>query len=260
MNRSSARRPRSGLHCREAVARSSRSPIGDCYDCAMCESFVRDLKRPGFARCGHLRGRVSQAPWKDGRGRPELRCRAGTAVTINRPPIGAASSQFKKAALRRPLDPAQYLSIRYTERLAEAGIEPSVEASVIPTTMPWRKRSSASTRPRSSAAAAPGEPRRGRVCHARMGRLVQQSASVRTARKHSAAEFEALYDGTSRESGYGGQTQLNESPENPGRFMDRLIERFENPSVMWIAIHGVEARLRDGVHQRVGQNLRRARR
>ena len=62
MNRSSARRPRSGLHCREAVARSSRSPIGDCYDCAMCESFVRDLKRPGFARCGHLRGRVSQGP------------------------------------------------------------------------------------------------------------------------------------------------------------------------------------------------------
>ena len=62
MNRSSARRPRSGLHCREAVARPSRSPIGDCYDCAMCESFVRDLKRPGFARCGHLRGRVSQGP------------------------------------------------------------------------------------------------------------------------------------------------------------------------------------------------------
>jgi putative transposase len=28
--------------------------------------------------------------------------------------------------LRRPLDFAQYLSIRYTERLAEAGIEPSV--------------------------------------------------------------------------------------------------------------------------------------
>jgi len=29
-------------------------------------------------------------------------------------------------ALRRSLEPAQYLSIRYTERLAEAGIEPSV--------------------------------------------------------------------------------------------------------------------------------------
>lgn len=28
--------------------------------------------------------------------------------------------------MRRPLETAQYLSIRYTERLAEAGIEPSV--------------------------------------------------------------------------------------------------------------------------------------
>ena len=28
--------------------------------------------------------------------------------------------------MRRPLEPGQYLSIRYTERLAEAGIEPSV--------------------------------------------------------------------------------------------------------------------------------------
>jgi len=28
--------------------------------------------------------------------------------------------------LRRPIESAQYLSIRYTERLAEAGIEPSV--------------------------------------------------------------------------------------------------------------------------------------
>lgn len=28
--------------------------------------------------------------------------------------------------LRRPVESAQYLSIRYTERLAEAGIEPSV--------------------------------------------------------------------------------------------------------------------------------------
>ena len=28
--------------------------------------------------------------------------------------------------MRRPIEPRQYLSIRYTERLAEAGIEPSV--------------------------------------------------------------------------------------------------------------------------------------
>ena len=31
-----------------------------------------------------------------------------------------------QAVLRRPLESAQYVSIRYTERLAEAGIEPSV--------------------------------------------------------------------------------------------------------------------------------------
>src|SRR5438128_1600194 len=31
-----------------------------------------------------------------------------------------------RQALRRPLEPGQYLSIKYTERLAAAGIEPSV--------------------------------------------------------------------------------------------------------------------------------------
>ena len=33
---------------------------------------------------------------------------------------------FNTVLLRRPLEPGQYLSIRYTERLGEAGIEPSV--------------------------------------------------------------------------------------------------------------------------------------
>jgi transposase InsO family protein len=32
--------------------------------------------------------------------------------------------------LRRPIESAQYLSIRYTERLAAAGIEPSVGSTV----------------------------------------------------------------------------------------------------------------------------------
>src|SRR5487761_2473351 len=35
------------------------------------------------------------------------------------------SARFRQA-LRRPLEPAQYVSIKYTERLAEAGVEPSV--------------------------------------------------------------------------------------------------------------------------------------
>jgi hypothetical protein len=42
--------------------------------------------------------------------------------------------------LRRPLEPAQYLSIRYTERLAEAGIAPSVGSVATATTTPWPSR------------------------------------------------------------------------------------------------------------------------
>ena len=44
----------------------------------------------------------------------------------------------------------QYLSIRYTERLALAGIEPSVGTRATPMTTPWPSRSSGSTRPSSS--------------------------------------------------------------------------------------------------------------
>ena len=61
--------------------------------------------------------------------------------------------------LRRPVESTQYVSIRYSERLAEAGIEPSVgstgdsydnalaetinglyEAEIIHRRVPWRKR------------------------------------------------------------------------------------------------------------------------
>jgi transposase InsO family protein len=43
-------------------------------------------------------------------------------------PLAIATS-FKRV-LRRPVETAQYVSIRYTERLAEAGIEPSVGSVV----------------------------------------------------------------------------------------------------------------------------------
>ena len=39
---------------------------------------------------------------------------------------GGAKTSSNTVLLRRPLEPGQYLSIRYTERLADAGIEPSV--------------------------------------------------------------------------------------------------------------------------------------
>ncbi len=48
---------------------------------------------------------------------------------------------------------SQYVSIRYTERLAKAGIELSVGSAVMLTTMPWPKPSTAFTRLRSFAGA-----------------------------------------------------------------------------------------------------------
>lgn len=62
----------------------------------------------------------------------------------------------------------QYVSIRYTERRAEAGIETSSAALVILTTTPWLKRSTVCTRPRSSTAILE-EPRSGRTRHADLG-------------------------------------------------------------------------------------------
>jgi transposase InsO family protein len=40
--------------------------------------------------------------------------------------LTGCSDRTTNLLLRRPLESAQYVSIRYTERLAEAGIEPSV--------------------------------------------------------------------------------------------------------------------------------------
>ena len=113
----------------------------------------------------------------------------------------------------------QYLSIRYTERLAEAGIEPSVgsvgdsydnalaetiiglyKTEVIRRCGPWRNLEEVEFATLEW------------VDWFNNRRLFGPLGNI------PPAEFEALYDGTSRESGYGGQTQLNESPENPGRF------------------------------------------
>jgi len=53
----------------------------------------------------------------------------------------------------------QYTSIRYTERLAEAGIAPSVGRPATPTTTPWPSPRSASTRPSWSTDRGHGAPR-----------------------------------------------------------------------------------------------------
>jgi hypothetical protein len=52
---------------------------------------------------------------------------------------------------------SQYVSIRYSERLAEAGIEPSVGSRGTATTTRWPRPSTGSTRQKSSTGAAPGK-------------------------------------------------------------------------------------------------------
>ena len=57
-------------------------------------------------------------------GRPGERSGARSLRSERRLLVAIASSTSR--VLRRPVETAQYLAIRYTERLAEAGIEPSV--------------------------------------------------------------------------------------------------------------------------------------
>ena len=82
----------------------------------------------------------------------------------------------------------QYVSIRYTERLTEAGIEPSVGSvgdsydNALAGDHQWPVQG------RGDPPAWPLAQRRsGRIRHARMGRLVQQPAPARTDRKYPAS-------------------------------------------------------------------------
>ena len=112
---------------------------------------------------------------------------------------------------------AQYLSIRYTERLAEAGIEPSVgrvgdsydnalaefiiglyKTEVIRQRGPWRHR--------------------GRVRHPRMGRLVQPPPTPGRDRLCAACRTRRNVLSAVRRVDHGGLTHTNPSPVNPGRF------------------------------------------
>ena len=81
---------------------------------------------------------------------------------------------------------SQYVSIKYTERLAEAGIEPSVgSVGDNPTIMRSPRPSTAFTRRSSSIDVDHGGPSKpSRVRHARMGGLVQPSQAAGTHRQH----------------------------------------------------------------------------
>ena len=113
----------------------------------------------------------------------------------------------------------QYVSIRYTDRLADAGIEPSVgsvgdsyDNALAETILrPLQDRGHSPER-------AVAKPRRGRVRHAGMGRLVQSSTIVRTDREYPPGGVRTALLSMPRRSGHGGRTQLTGSPKNPGRF------------------------------------------
>ena len=104
------------------------------------------------------------------------RCALSRRCMIAGPFIAAASSHHSDQGFN---------TCRSTpERLAEAGVEPSVSA--IPTTMRSEKRSTA-LQGRGHSSARPGGALRGRrVRHARMGRLVQQSKTAGADRKYPA--------------------------------------------------------------------------
>ena len=116
----------------------------------------------------------------------------------------------------------QYLSIRYTERLAEAGIEPSVgsvgdsydnalaetinglyKTELVHRQGPWRNMQDLE------------------MATLGWGRLVQQQTSARAHRKHPASRGRRELLCTARRARYGRVKRSYRSPKNPGRFRSR---------------------------------------
>ena len=80
---------------------------------------------------------------------------------------------------------SQYLSIRYIERLAEAGLEPSVGSVGDSYDNALAETNNGLTRPKSSGEKAYGNPWKPSNRHPRMSRLVQSPPPARAYRKHS---------------------------------------------------------------------------
>jgi transposase InsO family protein len=106
---------------------------------------------------------------------------------------------------------SQYVSIKYTERLAEAGIEPSVGSVGDSYDNALADRSDPSPRPLA-------EPGSGRIRNPGMGRLVQQPPPARTHRQRTARRSRGALLCGQRRSRYGRVTQTKQPPANPVRF------------------------------------------
>jgi transposase InsO family protein len=113
----------------------------------------------------------------------------------------------------------QYVSIRYTERLAEAGLEPSVGSVGDSYTTPSPRRSMASTKPRSSTDAAPGAamrrwslPRSNGSTGSTIAGFSSPSATCRPPRLKTATTHSLRSPRSPR------RTQTKWPPANPVRF------------------------------------------
>jgi hypothetical protein len=127
--------------------------------------------------------------------------------------------RLTQAVLRRPVELGQYLSIRYTERLAEAGMDPSVgsvgdsyDNALAESVIGLFKTVG---HPEKGALA---WPRGRRVCDAPLGFLVQHATTLGTDRVRSPGRVRGALLSEPTDSRRGGGNQLNRSPENPGRF------------------------------------------
>jgi putative transposase len=120
---------------------------------------------------------------------------------------------------------SRYLSIKYTERLAEAGIEPSVgslgdsdECVCRDDQRPFQVRGHPP--PRTLA------PLRGRrIRHSGMGRLVQQPLSAGAHREHTASRNRGKPLRRSGNLSFGRVTKCNQPPAKPARFTSPLVIR-----------------------------------
>ena len=116
---------------------------------------------------------------------------------------------------------SQYVSIKYTERLAEAGIEPSVGSVGDSYDNASPRRSTASTRPRSFIGVdLGGHFEAVEFATLRMGRLVQQSPAAGAHRQHPAGRSRGNATTPCWTKPHGGVTQTKQPPANPGRFIE----------------------------------------
>ena len=146
------------------------------------------------------------------------RMRASCSTRSSRPCANVVRSFAAASCITRDRG-MQYVSIKYTERLTEAGVE----------AVRRQRRRQLRQRPRRDhqrtlqsrgdlAARAVAQLRGGRVRHARMGRLVQQRRLLEPIGNIPPAEAEARYYAQIDGSRHGGVTQPKWPPANPGRF------------------------------------------